>query len=176
MITAMSVFAAIAAVVALIISVINFGMSFYDRRQMTIRINDDVRRGVRTENRKKLDSVLEQARQVVVELKKQAGTPGAPVPEAFPEPDEDKLDAVLAGFAAHHTVVNPHLKAPKINLLHPPLYRLKRDWTRAWEVAQQVGPHETSSDWEEASNKLRQRLRTCTKELDNLQAWMANMG
>ncbi|WP_231897009.1 hypothetical protein [Mycobacteroides stephanolepidis] len=172
----MSVFAAIAAVVALIISVVNFGMSFYDRRRATVRIDDAARRSVRMENRKKLDAVLEQAREVVAELKKELGTPGAPVPEAFPEPDEDKMDSVSAGFAAHQTVVNPNLTAPTINLLHPPLYRLKRDWTRAWTVAQRVGPHETNSDWEEASDKLRQRLGTCKKEIDDLQVWLASMG
>ncbi|BBZ58966.1 hypothetical protein BST34_16395 [Mycolicibacterium monacense DSM 44395] len=176
MITAMSVFAAIAAVVALIISVVNFGLGFYDRRRATIRIDDAARRSVRMENRKKLDAVLEQARQVVTELKKQVGPAGAPVPEPFPEPDEDKMDAVSAGFAAHQTVVNPDLKAPTINLLHPPLYRLKRDWTRAWNVAQRIGPRNTSSDWKEASDRLRQRLETCTREIDDLQAWLASMG
>lgn len=176
MMIVMSVFTSIAAVVAFVLSVINFVMGIYDRRRATRRIEETSRRSVRMENRKKLDAALEQARRVVVELKKQLGPPGALVPAAFPEPDEDEMAAVSAGFAAHHMVVNPDLEASKINLLHPPLYRLRRDWRRAWNVAQQIGPNSTSPDWEEASDKLRQRLRTCTDEIEDLQAWLANMG
>jgi hypothetical protein len=176
MMIAMTVFTSIAAVVAFGLSVVNFVMGFYDRRRATRRIEEAWRRSVRMDNRKKLDAVLEQARRVVVELKKQLGPPGAVVPAAFPEPDEDEMASVLAGFAAHQMVVNPDLKAPKINLLHPPLYRLGRDWRRAWNVAQQVGPNSASADWEEASDRLRQRLRTCTDEIEDWQAWLANMG
>lgn len=173
---AMTVFASIAAVVAFVLSVVNFVMGLYDRRRATARIEEAARRSVRMENRKKLDAVLEQARQVVTELKKQLGPPGKLVPAAFPEPDDDKMESVSAGFAAHHLLVNPNLNAPTINLLHPPLYRLRRDWTRAWNVAQDVGPNATSSNWEEASDALRQRLRTCMEEVEALQAWLAKMG
>lgn len=86
------------------------------------------------------------------------------------------MASVLAGFAAHHMVVNPDLDSSGINLRHFPLHRLGRDWTRAWNVAQQVGPNSVSSDWEEASDRLRTRLKSCTDQIQDWQAWLANMG
>jgi hypothetical protein len=68
-------------------------------------------------------------------------------PATFPEPDEERDS--LGGNAVRglRNGCEPRQEAPKSNVRHPPLYRLKRDWTRAWKVAQQVTPNSASQGY-----------------------------
>ena len=80
----MTYFTTASAIVALLLSLWNFGLGFYDRRTVTKRrqqdlqieerrIDEAARRAIRMDNRAKLDTRLEAAKQMVLDVKKQLG-------------------------------------------------------------------------------------------------------
>ncbi|MDF3338210.1 hypothetical protein P3H80_12305 [Mycolicibacterium septicum] len=172
----MSTFTTVSAVTAFVLSLINFALGLHDRRTATKRIQEATVRSVRMENRKRLDAVLRTARKMVLDLKKDVGPAVGPPPSTFREPDEDEIAAVSGAFAIFSPRANPDLASSKILLVHPPLYRLGRDWRRAWHAHQQLGQPGGSGEWEEASSALRNRLNGCLEDIDSLDDWLAGMG